>query len=218
MRMLGNMVRHQHAVIAYIPQGFDYLIKVHVTVVGIDFLKIVPASFDIAQMDIENLVPFSYPFDDGQDFCFGILQPFSSGTQTKIEAMGFTVIKLSKPLDTLKNIRAVPSGDSSITNRGWGIGYMVAQLHFIFFGYRKNSVQQIGDALVNLINGNIPCNRFFFIQSSFNRFLVIPGTVGGISSGGVNSTPRPQYRMDSAIIKQQVDTTLSGYFDHLLDH
>jgi hypothetical protein len=60
--MMWDMIGHNHGTIANISQPFKDCHKIHVAVVRINFLKIVPSTLDIPQVNVKYLVTLSNPF------------------------------------------------------------------------------------------------------------------------------------------------------------
>ena len=85
--VLRNVIGHHHTGVADVSQGLDDPVEIHIAIVRVHLLKIVPPPFDVAQMNIENLVPLAHPLDDRNDFGFRVFQPFGRGTQAEVEAV-----------------------------------------------------------------------------------------------------------------------------------
>lgn len=83
----GNVVGHYHSVELHISKGAHYVQEIHISVVGIDFLEVVPAAFDISQMYIKYLLPLTDPFNYGKNIVFRVFQTFCDGADAEVETV-----------------------------------------------------------------------------------------------------------------------------------
>src|SRR5690606_477711 len=131
-------------------------------------------------MNVENLVPLTHPFNNRQNLTLRVLKPLSNGTNAEIKPVVFAVIELSKPFDAFEYIRAVPPGDAAVTGMGGRIGDVVAELHLIFFGYRKYPIEEVGSAFKHIVDGNCAVDHQCIVV--FDGFSVVPGAVRCIAA------------------------------------
>src|SRR5438105_7941965 len=96
---VGDMVRHDHAVVA------DFLVDahgsdhVHVAVVRKRLLKIEKSPFDIAKVDVEDLAPASKVADNVINLLAGMLEHLGHRPLAKVEPVVFAWRDLDKALE-----------------------------------------------------------------------------------------------------------------------
>src|SRR5690606_16092914 len=151
-------------------------------------------------MNVENLVPLTHPFNNRQNLTLRVLKPLSNGTNAEIKPVVFAVIELSKPFDAFEYIRAVPPRDAAVTGMGGRIGDVVAELHLIFFGYRKYPIEEVGNALKHIVDGDVASNRRWIVV--FDGRRISPGAVGCMAPFWVERSSGTQYGQYGGIVIQ----------------
>src|SRR5215470_4354281 len=110
------MVRHNHAVIANLFINPHRSNHVHVPVVRKSFLEAEEPTFDVAEVNIEDLAPAAKVANDVVNIFAGVLEHFGHSSLTKVQSMVLarndfdeafkTVNAAEHPVDATKTLTA----------------------------------------------------------------------------------------------------------------
>jgi hypothetical protein len=83
--VVRHVVGHHHALVADFLQGPHDRDHVHVAFVGEDFLEVVAAATDVADVDVEDLLPRAEVADDVVDLGRRLLQHLGGRAQAQVQ-------------------------------------------------------------------------------------------------------------------------------------
>ena len=151
---MRNVVGIDPVRVAHVLEGFQYPVKIHITLVGQSLAKAVTAADQIAIMHQEDRITAAEVLYEGVDLIGRIFEHFGNRADTEIPAVVRAALNLNETLHALKIVEDLVH--APVAGRSGRVFLRIAHPNLEFFGYWNYPFEQIFDPLPVHLGGDAP--------------------------------------------------------------
>ena len=207
----GDVVGHDHGVVAYFlvsAEGFEH---VDGAVVGEGLGEAAEAAFDVAEMDVEDFFAGAEVADVVVDLFVGIDEAFADGSLAEVETVVGALFDGDELLQAFGGEDGFDAAPAFAFGHGGVVG-VAGHFDFVFVGDGDNAIEEVGDAFPIDVGGDgAGFGKRWFLLAFGVAEAALDGSATALGGFGGDDAE------DGHVVLDGTDAGGFDVFDHLAD-